>query len=284
MKKALIISSVLGALFLVAVAGYGIYWQHKLEPILSSPAALLVPTRFEPVSVSKTKSLNLGYVRLSVPQSIDGQLEYFTDTNIIVLTNGEGISSRIAFMPPIHDRDAGSISLYKMVAQLTGTSADSRFEFQKCLATQRPVSVWQIFSLGIRQFRARAALLSLKRVVYSTATSVRLFDNERIGLIVQRDPNIHIVTLTDLKSGFSQEVLIPETFKNADEIISAIASDYELKLPAVDDHSIERLIKGVGMKAVAESPPSSAAESQRYEGAAREIQRRRLLREQPKHP
>ena len=139
-------------------------------------------------------------------------------------------------------------------------------------------------ALGYRQFRAKLALLALKQLQYSTETSVRIFENERVGVIICNGSSSIFVTLADLKSGLSQEVLIGETVKNVDEVISALASDYELNLPAADDHSIERLINGVGLKAIAESLPSSAAESQRYEDAAKEIQRRRLLREQPDHP
>ena len=216
MKKAVIIGSAAVLLLLAATAAFGLYWERKLQPIMDAPAARLTASPYRLASLPKTKALNLGYERVLVPESIEGKL-VSAGSNVIMLKDEKAALPAICFMPPTNSRDPQLLALLDSVTRLTDVPVNSWFDFQKLLLAQKPASIWQLAMMGKRPSVARVTLLALKKLIYSGQTTVRLFENERVGVIVHNRENTTTITLANLRSGLSQEILIGESVKNVDE-------------------------------------------------------------------
>lgn len=223
----------------------------------------------------------MGYEQVVIPEAMRGELARYGNSNVIILTESHDRLCSVSFMPPTENTEM--LAIYSSLSRLTDDSPKSWFEFQKLLLAQQPVSIWQMPLLGKRQFSVKIELLALKRLVFFSASSVRLFEDKQVGVIICKEPSGTWVTLTDLKSGLSQIVLIGEAVKNLDELISALISDFHLNLSATDERSIDRAIRGAELKTIAVQAASSSEED-RLRIATEEIQRRRLIRNQPAHP
>jgi hypothetical protein len=107
------------------------------------------------------------------------------------------------------------------------------------------------------------ALLELKSHEFSSATSVRILENDQLGLIITGRSDFTHVLITDLKSGVCQGIIIASYVKDIDEVVSAIASDYEVHStgadfdPINDISLVNRLIESVGIKVVTSSTTSN---------------------------
>jgi hypothetical protein len=244
----------------LAVVGFGYvqYWQHKLQPIVSAPGVNLDVGAFAPVAVAKTRWLNLGYARVLVPESIGGELVHMASSNFICM--GAGAAYPITFCPPRSSRDPEVVSFLHDTAAFSGEPVKSWFEFEKLEIAQKPFTVWMLPSLGRRKAAAKATLLMLKSLECSKTSSIQTFETDRSGIIIWRQPEFTRVLIGDFKSGISQEILIAPSVANADEIISTIASSYELGLTDVDTNSLERLIDGAGLRIVSATAPPTAVQ------------------------
>jgi hypothetical protein len=260
-------------LLLVVAASYFFYLDRKLEPITNSPGVRLNATRFVPVDVAKKRKINLGYASFSIPESIRGD-PFNIDSSGFV-----GIRPALVFCRPFSSRKGELAAYLREISSLAGEPIKNQFELEKLELAQQPFSVWQMLIIGKQKAAARAALLLLKSIDAGTATSVRILENDRLGLIVwskagERDQ----LMITDFKSGVSQGVLINSSTKNIDEVVSAIASDYEIHLmeaniDTIDDNSsLNRLIASAGIKTVANAKTSAVQEPFDEQRALKEIQ------------
>jgi hypothetical protein len=229
-------------LLLIAAASYVFYLDRKLEPIMNSPGVQLNATRFTPINVAKKRRINLGYASFSIPESIRGDPVNLDSSGVV------DIGQTLVFWPPQSSQDAETASLLQRTSALMGESAKSWFELKKLILAQQPFSIWQLPSIGKRKAAARAVLLLLKSTEFSPAKSVRILENDRLGLIISSRAEFTIVLIADLKSGTWQNFTIISSVKDVDEVVSAIASDYELHLKGADIDSVKRLLDSAGIK------------------------------------
>jgi hypothetical protein len=88
----------------------------------------------------------------------------------------------------------------------------------------------------------------LKTLSFGSTTSVSLFENKRIGMIVCRHPDFTSIEIYDLRNGFSQIVLVGPSVKDSNEIASAMVTGYQvLLLVNPEAGSLEKLIDGAGL-------------------------------------
>jgi hypothetical protein len=248
MRKGAVIGIAVACLMVGGTVAYVHGVQQKLKTAMSAPGITLDAGRFSPVSVPRTERVDLGYARVSVPGGMGGELVRVGSSNFVCLVAGN--SPILTFCPPADHRDADSSAILKAVSSLNGAPVGTWYEFQKLELAQRPLTIWRIAGLGRQRASACLSLLSLKAAECSDASAVRIFENERIGAVVWTRTKFTRVMVAGLKSGVSQDILIARSVGNADEIISALLGDYEMRATETDADSIGRLIEGVGLRVV----------------------------------
>jgi hypothetical protein len=270
---------------LVAAAGYVFYLDRKLEPIMNAPGIRLHADSFTPVDVAKKRRINLGYASFSIPESIRGDPVNIDSDGIVGI--GQDAHYTLVFYPPQNSHSADLGALLRETSALIGKPVKNEFELKKLELAQQPLSVWQLIGMGQHKAAARAALLLLKLIDVSNVRSVRILENDRLGLIIRNRADFTSVLITDLKSGISQGITIISLVKDPDEVISAIASDYEVHLTETDIGTVNRLIESVRIKVVSsseesnQSPGSTSATQEPFDEqhALKEIQAEIIRRE-----
>jgi hypothetical protein len=257
-------------LLLSAVVSYVFYLDHKLAPFMNAPGIHLQANSFTPVSVAKGRRINLGYASFSIPESIHGDPVNIDSDGIVGI--GQHAHYALVFYPPQNSHSADLGPLLQETSALIGKPVKNEFELKMLELAQQPLSIWQLVGMGQRKAAACAALILLKSIDVSNVTSVRILESDRLGLIIRNRADFTSVSITDLKSGISQGIIITSLVKDPDEVISAIASDYDVHLTETDIDVVNRLIEGAGIKVVTssttsdQSPGSTSATQEPFDG------------------
>lgn len=248
MRSAFKASTMVVCVLTVTALAYTRYWENKYKPIADLPGVSLEAERFTPEKVAKTQSLNLGYAQISVPKVDGGELVRVSSSNFLCW--GVSPTFPILFCPPRSGRDKDVESVFQSIAALDGHLPRNWFEFEKLELSQKPGTVWQLASLGKQKASVRLALLTLKSAECSTTSSVRIYENDHIGLIVWNRRDRIRVLIADIKSGISQEILIEHSIENPESLISAMANDYKTHLTDSDIGMIGRMIENEHLRVV----------------------------------
>jgi hypothetical protein len=277
MNRSVILGVLIAFLLVVSVAAYVTYLSHKIELIVDSPGARIAPRQFVPTTIARARTLNLGYMQISVPETTGGELARYANTDVVVLS--EGSSFLICFYPPAGITDKKDLVFFKKVFAITGISIRTWFEFDKLELYQKPITIWDRIFLGKSKFESSLDLLRLKRQHYSQTSSVELFENDRVGAIIDYEPRFTRVRVTDFRSGAMQAIIISQSVKDVDGVISAMLSAYDLNAVGNDKNAVGSLLNRAGLKVVTPQT-ASAAELQRLDAVIVEIQNRcRLWRQ-----
>ena len=138
----------------------------------------------------------------------------------------------------------------KLISDMRGAKVGSWYELEKLELAQKPFSIWQLILMGRKAAAANASLLMMKSTEYSDVTSVRVIENDHIGLIIRTRGTFTSVMVADLRSGVTQDILIAASVKDLDQVITAIFRDYELISTRIDPASVAQLIEGLGLRTI----------------------------------
>ena len=279
MKKVILGFIAAVGLLVAGAACYIAYLGHKLSLVANAPGIALEVGRFIPTSVNGSRVLDLGYEIVSVPQSLKGDLVHYAGSNFVSLQVGN--TSLLTFGPPIDSREEDRASLLHQMERLTGASVPSWYELSKLELAQMRFTVWQIPSIGRRKAIAWTTLLMMKSLEYSRASSVREWEDGRVGLIVSNLPEFSVAMIADRRTGISQEVFMDRSVSNPDEVLSTIVSAGKFAIREADPKIVERLISGAGLKSASSmGTQCSMAEASRLDSAEAEVKARRRLEQQ----
>jgi hypothetical protein len=243
-KRELIIGTTAVFVAVGCVVGYTAYLDRLMKVILAHPGIRLEADAFVPVKVPETRKINLGYVRFSIPATIRGDPVLLSPTGLIGIGSAPSYSLLIAVPQP----DGEISAILHSVSQLSRRSVETRFELRKMELAQQPFSAWQIPIMGGNNAKLGTMLLALKSMEFGTASSVRIYENGRLGIFISggRPANVFV---EDLKARIVQNILVNGPVSNVDAVVSALVNDYEMNGAAATQALVQRSIDSVGIRA-----------------------------------
>jgi hypothetical protein len=225
------------------VVSYTAYLDHLMKVILAHPGIRLEADAFVPVKVSETRKINLGYARFSIPSTIRGDPVLVSPAGLIGIGPAPSYSLILAVPQP----DSQISAILHSVSQLSHRNVETRFELRKMELAQQPFSAWQIPVMGANNAKLGTMLLALKSMEFGTASSVRTYENGRLGVVISggRPANVFI---EDLRARIVQNILVNGPVSNVDAVVSALVSDYELNGTAATQALVLRSIDSAGIR------------------------------------
>src|ERR1700678_2241034 len=129
MKRTAIAVPVIVCLLVACGFEYAHHLRQKFEPLQDTPGIALQARQFVPVEPGQTRSLNLGYERVLVPDVLRGEFFAVASKNFVCL--GKPGDYSLVFCPPTNDRNADRAALIHQINWVAGTSAKNWFEVSK---------------------------------------------------------------------------------------------------------------------------------------------------------
>jgi hypothetical protein len=255
--------------FILIVAGsvayvgiYGLYLSRKLKPILSTPGIGIVAKRFAPVAVGKTREIDFGYARFALPDTVQGEPVNVDHSGFVEI--GFPFGDGILFCPPLSSSEPDTATFLRNSSALFGKPVRSWYDLKILEVAQAPIPFWRLPFLGKREAATYATLLAFKSLDVGSASAVSTFEDHGIGFILWKRNDRTRLLVADIISGVSQEILIPPTTSDLDELVSALASKYTFRTVTTDLDSINRLLEEAGVKAInSKKVPNQTAEPTR---------------------
>jgi hypothetical protein len=210
------------------VVGYTAYLNRLMRVMLANPAIHLESSPFVAVNPGATRKINLGYSRISIPATISGDPVLLNPNGMIGI--GVAPSYSLVFAAPHADNEISAI--LHSVSQFAHRPVETQFELRKMELAQQPFSAWQIPIMGGNHAKLGAMLLALKSMEFQMASSVRVYENGRLGVIILGSRPVDVF-IEDLKSRIVQNILVNVPAQGVDALVSALLSDFEFKpMPA----------------------------------------------------
>lgn len=286
MKKSVAIGLGMVALTGLITGGMVVYWENKLDPIMSAPSASLRLSPFDPVVVGETRTVDLGYTRVALPESVTGEPVRYDQTDFTGVGNDP--SRPFIFGPPLIARDSESQEILDSISSLVMTPVRNWYEYQRIVLEQQPFSVWQVPFIGLREARARMALLTIKVTTNYLVDSVEFVEFADRGAIIFRSDDRYRIEVTDLDSGISQLIELSAGLPDIERVISALISGLEFVGDDFTPEAVDRLLAQSGIPSLNSDTPESrkreAEEQMRLEAVVEEVLARRKQNQEANQP
>lgn len=264
---------------LLAVVGYGLYWQERLAPLMKAQGVNVVPTPFELVPVESVRPVNLGFAEFEVPAAITGEIVRHDDTLFVSVIQTPDRRAGLTIAPPTPDNDPQAAKFIRDYARLMEVPPPSLFEIQKRALYAQPFSVWSVPFRGWKRARATMVLLALKFLQTGSVSRLEVSEDSAFGVIVAYRPDFTEIQFTDKKAGVSQRFLLDPAneIRNAIELASTLARSYRFTTDLRADAELLPLLASTGItqRLTARRDPTSPDEIARLEAVAEEVRARR---------
>jgi len=122
------------------------------------------------------------------------------------------------------------------------------YDYQMLVLAQQPFSLWDIPRMGVKRAKLRLVLLASKLLEVGTASAVRVFERNGLGMLVFTYPDSTRVTITSLATGVFQNIRVDPAHASVDEVVSALAESYVFKTEDCSEPALKRQIEQVGLK------------------------------------
>jgi len=210
---------VLVGLFALYWIGWGLYINHSLKAITCSPGVSRTLKPYHLEQVASKRKIDLGYATFSLPSSITGE------PGLVGRDCAVQIGKTIFLNPPEDEQ------VIRRLESLWPIPVHDRFEFELQVVSAQPFSFWDIFRIGIKEAKNRAAQLMYKSLLLSDASVVGAGRSNQVGFIVITKPQGTSLWIKDYRCGSNQNIYISPLAKNPRSVVSAIVGDYQRHLP-----------------------------------------------------
>ncbi|ACB75459.1 hypothetical protein [Opitutus terrae] len=273
---------VFAALLIVAVSvlGFGLYWQHRLSPVMKAQGVDLIPAPLELVAVESVRSVDLGFATFDLPAGFVGELVRHDDSLFVsVLSNPESRPG-LTICPPLSNTDPEVNRFVQDYARFMEGSTPSLFEIRKRALYAQPFSIWSVPFRGLKRSQADTVLLALKLPETGGVTRLRVFESADIGIIISDRPEFSEVRLADKRSGVEQAFLLSAGAGNAVELASTLVRSYRFTTTERGEGDLLPLLAKTGIRQHLSIGGSGAPmdEASRLEAVAAQVRKRREKR------
>jgi hypothetical protein len=254
MRPLLIVATVI-VLLAVGWLGWAYYAYRKLAPVLSKPGVGLVATKFVAVPVKDIRRVSLGYGVVSLPESVAGEPVVLNNNMVGISADKPGYP--IFFMAPVREKSAGA-DLIKPLEQLTGKPVGNWFEVQKIVFSAQPFTFVEMLMMGRQRIAATTLLLTVKSMGNNDVAAVQIAEADGIGAVILFNSRGALVQIFVQRHGTVQTMFVDKAMiGKLPEIVSAVISDYDLRLEDDSEVAIQKLIEKAGIRS---APPREATE------------------------
>ncbi|MGD1032114.1 MAG: hypothetical protein ABSA05_13340 [Opitutaceae bacterium] len=251
MRSAIIAGLSIVVALALSAAGLGGYWHYKVAPLMARAELKVMPHAFVPVRVGEVRKFDLGYATFSLPSSVAGEFYDHAGKGIVSFGSAPKPPYLMNFFCPADGRSEPFRKFFGMVATASGNSPMNWYEYQKLVLTQRPLTLWDAIRQGLKGTRLGFVLLESKMLCVGSASDVRVFEKDGVGVLVFTYPQGDTrLMISSLAAGSFQGVWINPTHLRVDEIVSALAESYVLKARDYSAAAIALQIEQAGIKPV----------------------------------
>jgi hypothetical protein len=249
MRSVIIAGSIAVAALVLGAAGLGGYWHYKVAPLMAHEELKIVSHPFVFVPVDEVRRFDLGYATFSLPSSVAGEFYHKADQPVVTFGPTPTPPYPMGFLCPADGNGEPFREYLSTVATATGNPAMSWYEYQKFVLMQQPFTFWDAIRQGLKETRLRFVLLASKMLCVGSATEVRVFEKNGVGVLVFTHPQGNTrVMISSLAAGSFQGITIGPTQLSVDEIVSTLAGSYVLNTRDFSPAAIARQIEQAGIK------------------------------------
>lgn len=270
---------VLVAMLIVAISilGLGLYWQHRLSPIMKAQGIDLRPTPLELVAVESVRSVDLGFATFDIPAGLVGELVRHDDSLFVSVFSNPQDRSGLTICPPVSAGDPEVNRFVQDYARFMEVPIPSLFEIRKRALYAQPFSIWAVPVRGLDRSRADAILLVLKLLETGSVTRLRVFEGADIEIIIADRPEFSEIRLGDKRSGVEQAFLLRSDASSAVELASTLVRSYRFTTTARGEAELLPLLAKTGIRQQLSIGESGVPmdEASRLEAVAAEVRKRR---------
>ncbi len=279
------IAFVLVALLLASLLAIGLYWQHRLAPILEAKGVDVFPTALTLSPPPAVRHVDLGFVSFAIPERIKGELVQHEESLFVTVAEANSSESGLTICPLVSEDDPEFAQVLRHFEELTGEPVSTYWELRKRMLHTQPFSVWSMPIRGFRRTVADLALLVLKALDCGGADEIWIHEDADVAITLTQRDGMNFIQLHEKRSRSGQQFMLRTGLVDPRDIVAALAASYRVNTTEFDEETLRTKLRATGIRQFFSSSGDTTSattpldEAERLSRIADEIRARRERRD-----
>jgi hypothetical protein len=244
---------------------FGLYAQHKIAPVMSTPGLELTPSELKLRTIGPVRRISLGYVSFDVPAGLSGSLVRYDETLFVTVGAATGDGASLIIGPPVSDRDQPIQSVTAQFSTLTGEKNPTYLQLRKRMLQTKPFSAWAVPFRGVRRSITDAVLLLMKTSETSRAQALHTFENRDFYVTVVTRPEFVDIRVADKRCDREQNFMIYDRVTDPAEFVATLVASYQFTVSDASEQKMLELLRESGIQQrISKSAGSSESRARRF--------------------
>lgn len=181
-----------------------------------------------PKLLEKARSVNLGFARFMLPESVTGVPEKQDDTLFVTFGQKSFVS------PPVREEDS-IMSELSAVAELNDERFEDSFSLTKRIYATQPFSVWSIPIMGFKEAGLDGVLMLMKVPYTLGASVVWVAENDEVGAFWAQSDRFNFIRVYDKQKRVTQVFMLDPNHKDLEQVAAALLQSYRFVSDSRDE-------------------------------------------------